>query len=139
MALGLTARLFFFRKAALVAEVAPAALAERNREEMVRAVMAVTAVMGSPGQEDLEGTVQPEEPVTILAETVVTALMGRPSVTAAPAVAVVGAATVVAVVQPPSLMVLAEVRVDPVNKEQQKSTTTVQEMAELALPEVMGQ
>ena len=136
MALGLTARLFFFRKAALVAEVAPAALAVRNREEMVRAVM---AVMGSPEQEDLEGTVHPEEPVTVLAETVVTALMGRPSVTAAPAVAVVGAATVVAVVQPPSLMVLAEVRVDPVNKEQQKSTTTVQEMAELALPEVMGQ
>ena len=122
-----------------MAEAAPAALAVRNREEMVRAVMAVMAVMGSPDQEDLEGTVHPEEPVTILVETVVTALMDPPSVTAAPAAAVVGAATVVAVVQPPSLMVLAEVRVDPVNKEQQKSTTTVQEMAELALPEVMGQ
>ena len=55
------------------------------------------------------------------------------------AVAVVAVATVVAVAQPPSSTVLAVVLVDPVNKEQQKSATTGQEMADLALPEVMGQ
>ena len=55
------------------------------------------------------------------------------------AVAVVAVATVVAVAQPPSSTVLAVVLVDPVNKEQQTSATTVQEMADLALPEAMGQ
>ncbi len=81
MALGLTARLFFFRKAALVAEVVSAAPAERNREEKEssgREVMAVTAVTGSPDQAELEEMVQPEEPVTILAVAVVTALMDSP-------------------------------------------------------------
>ena len=100
--------------------------------------MAVTAVTGSPDQAELEEMVQPEEPVTILAVAVVTALMDSPTKTAL-AVAVVAVATVVAAVQLPSSTVLAVALVDPVNKEQQKSATTGQEMADLALPEVMGQ
>ena len=40
--------------------------------------MAVTAVTGSPDQAELEEMVQPEEPVTILAVAVVTALMDSP-------------------------------------------------------------
>ena len=134
---GLTALLLISQKAALVAEVAPGALAERNRAGAL-AVMVVTAVTGSPGQEESEKMVQPVEPATILAETGVTALVDPPR-SKAPAVAVVAAATVVAVVQPPRLVVLAVALVGPVNKEQQKSATTVQEMVDLALPEVMGQ
>ena len=139
MALGLTARLLIFRKAALVAEVVSAVLAERNREEKGRAVMAVTAVTGSPDPAELEEMAQPEEPVTILAVAVVTALMDPRSVMGALAVAVGAVATVVAVVQPLSSAVLAVALVDPVNKEQQTSAMTGQEMADLALPEVMGQ
>ncbi len=73
-----------------------AAPAERNWEEMVRAVMAVTAVAGSPDQEELEETVQPEEPVTILAEESI-ATMAAAMV--AVATMVVAAAVTIAIAQ----------------------------------------
>ena len=126
-------------KVALAEAVAPAAMAEKRWVERATAVTAPPVVTGSPGREEREETVPLAEPVPILAEPVVTALMAPPSVATVLVVAVAAVVTVAVAAEPPSLVVLAVALVGPVSQEQRSSAMNGHEMGEMALPEAMGQ